>query len=47
LRLFADPAHAAELGRAGLALVRSRFGRGACYGPLLDHLAAGVGRKEG
>ena len=38
LRLFADPALAAALGRAGRDLVRRRFSREACYGPLLGYL---------
>lgn len=43
LHLFANPALAAAMGRAGREMVRRRFNRATCYGPLLDHLAARTG----
>jgi len=44
LALFADPERARAMGAAGRELVRRRFTRAACYGPLLEMLG---GRNTG
>lgn len=47
LALFADPGRARAMGAAGRELVRSRFTRAACYGPLLELLGATLSGDAG